>query len=228
MDRKRSAVTTCLRGHPVPTGSELCDICGDDVRRPRCSQGHHSVPGEQFCETCGELLLTTPGYQLSGAHAPVLDYQTGSFADFLASSAELDQAGPAQPEATGAEPAGAGPALSEPAFPGPAFPGPALPGPRFPGRRFPGLPFPGLPYPSQPYPRQPGPGWRESFSPRFRPWPPTHRPVPPGRRSRPPGRACPSRGGTRTRMCSPACRLTRAPARDRRPTRHAGADAGCW
>ena len=78
-------------------------IRGDNVR-PWCSQGHRSAPGQQFCQTCGEFLQATQSYRISGGQAPVLDYQTGSFAEGLARIAEREQYWPAQPELAGSEP----------------------------------------------------------------------------------------------------------------------------
>jgi hypothetical protein len=76
-------VTSCLRGHPVSAGSEFCDTCGDDVR-PTCGQGHRSGAGARLCETCGEPLLAAPDQAAGGVDgAPVLDYTSGSFADFI-------------------------------------------------------------------------------------------------------------------------------------------------
>jgi hypothetical protein len=129
----------CLRGHPVSTGSELCGVCGEDVR-PRCSQGHRSAPGEQFCETCGELLLATQGHHATGEEAPVLDYHSGPFTDFLAGTAEpepelaqpeLAQPELAEPELAGPEPAGPELARPEPVGLEPA--GPGLAGPELAG-----------------------------------------------------------------------------------------------
>ena len=76
-------MTSCRHGHPVALGSESCDTCGDDVR-PACGQGHRSGAGAEFCETCGESLLAAPGPAPGGEPAaPVLEYTSGSFADFI-------------------------------------------------------------------------------------------------------------------------------------------------
>src|SRR5215468_8617809 len=66
---------------------ESCPECGADVRL-RCSQGHASGAGERFCEICGEFLpLVQPGQPVTvGAAAPNLEYSSGSFTDFIASS----------------------------------------------------------------------------------------------------------------------------------------------
>src|SRR5215469_16168047 len=66
---------------------ESCPECGADVRL-RCSQGHASGAGERFCEICGEFLpLVQPGQPVAvGAAAPGLEYSSGSFTDFIASS----------------------------------------------------------------------------------------------------------------------------------------------
>jgi len=66
---------------------ESCPECGADVRL-RCSQGHASGAGERFCEICGEFLpLVQPGQPVAvGVAAPNLEYSSGSFTDFIASS----------------------------------------------------------------------------------------------------------------------------------------------
>src|SRR6476620_11570523 len=125
-ERGASAVTSCRHGHPVSAGSEFCETCGDDVR-PRCGQGHRSGAGAQFCETCGEP-LTAPQAHPGGEDAPVLDYSSGSFTDFILGD-QADLAGPGPPIP---EPAGPGPAESAEA-PGPGSPGPVEPGPAEPG-----------------------------------------------------------------------------------------------
>ena len=126
-------MTSCLHGHPVSPGSEFCETCGDDARL-RCGQGHRSGAGAQFCETCGELLAASqahPGGR-EDAGAPVLDYRSGSFTDFILSG-QADLAGPdvkassstppmdlpllafsPAPEPDGSQPVGAAERLPEP------------------------------------------------------------------------------------------------------------------
>ena len=61
--------------------------------RRACGQGHRSGAGAQSCETCGEPLLAPPDPAAGGEPAaPVLDYTSGSFADFMA-AAEPDPGG---------------------------------------------------------------------------------------------------------------------------------------
>ena len=131
-------MTSCLHGHPVSAGSEFCETCGDDIR-PRCGQGHRSGAGAQFCETCGELLAASQAHPGGGEDAPLLDYSSGSFTDFILG----DQADPAGPGPPLAEPVG--PGLAEP--PGPGSPGPGSPGPAEPG---PLGPMPDIPVPDIP------------------------------------------------------------------------------
>ena len=100
-------MTSCLHGHPVSPGSEFCDTCGYDVR-PACGQGHRSGAGAQFCETCGEPHPAPPGGAPPGGEpaAPVLDYTSGSFADFISadeSGPGGDNAGASGADATGAD-----------------------------------------------------------------------------------------------------------------------------
>jgi hypothetical protein len=111
-------VTSCLHGHPVSPGSEFCETCGDDVRL-RCGQGHRSGAGAQFCETCGELLAATQAHLGGGedAGAPLLDYSSGSFTDFILSD-QADLAGPGPPPRE--------PSPPEPAEPGSLEPLPAI------------------------------------------------------------------------------------------------------
>jgi hypothetical protein len=143
-------VTSCRHGHPVSPGSEFCETCGDDVR-PRCALRHRSGAGAQFCETCGELLAAAQAQPGDGedAGAPVLDYSSGSFTDFILS----DQADPAGPVPPPLEPVG--PGLAEPAGtgpPGPAEPGPFKPLPEVPVLAVPGpaVPGPDVPVPDGP------------------------------------------------------------------------------
>jgi hypothetical protein len=135
-------VTSCLHGHPVSAGSEFCETCGDDVR-PRCGQEHRSGAGAQFCETCGELLAASQAHPSGGEDtgAPVLDYSSGSFTDFILGD-EADLAGPGPPPP---EPAG-------PGSPGLAEPGLAEPGPLEP---VPAMPVPDRPRPDRPVPEEP-------------------------------------------------------------------------
>jgi len=92
--------------------------------------------------------------------APVLDYSSGSFTDFILGD-QADLAGPGPPLP---EPAGAGPAeLAEPAgprSPSPAEPGPAEPGPADSGplESLPGVPVPDVPVPDVPAAVVPSPG----------------------------------------------------------------------
>src|SRR5262249_49079453 len=118
---------------------ESCPECGADVRL-RCSQGHASGAGERFCEICGEFLpLVQPGQPVTvGAAAPNLEYSSGSFTDFIASSDD-DYAGlavpvlreePWEPEPAALEPSPVESAFREPE-PGPEpvalAPGPVEP-----------------------------------------------------------------------------------------------------
>src|SRR6185312_15444169 len=80
-----------------------------------------SGAGAQFCETCGEP-LTAPQAHPGGKDAPVLDYSSGSFTDFILG----DQADPAGPAPPIPEPVGPGPAESAEAA-GPGSPGPGSP-----------------------------------------------------------------------------------------------------
>jgi hypothetical protein len=106
-------VTSCLHGHPVSAGSEFCETCGDDVQ-PRCEQGHRSGAGAQFCETCGEPLAASQAHAGGeDAGAPVLDYSSGSFTDFILGD-QADRAGPGPPPPEPAEPAMVAPAADDP------------------------------------------------------------------------------------------------------------------
>ena len=116
-------MSSCGLGHSVPPGAEFCPECGADVRL-RCSQGHASRVGKGFCETCGEFLPPAePGQALAAAMAvPALEYSSGSFADFIAST-EDRYASPAVP--TLPEPEPEREPVREPQRP-PAEPDPAL------------------------------------------------------------------------------------------------------
>jgi hypothetical protein len=106
-------VTSCLHGHPVSAGSEFCETCGDDVQ-PRCEQGHRSGAGAQFCETCGEPLAASQAHAGGeDAGAPVLDYSSGSFTDFILGD-QANRAGPGPPPPEPAEPAMVAPAADDP------------------------------------------------------------------------------------------------------------------
>ena len=80
-------MSTCSLGHSVIPGIESCPECGEDVRT-RCSQGHGSRSGERFCEVCGEFLPHVQAGQALAvaATAPSLDYNSGSFTDFITGS----------------------------------------------------------------------------------------------------------------------------------------------
>ena len=97
-----------------------------------------------------------------GAGAPVLDYSSGSFTDFiLGDQADLAGPGPPLPEAAGAgsaelaEPAG--PGSPSPVEPGPADPGPleSLPGMPVSDISVPDVPVPDVPVPDVPVPDVP-------------------------------------------------------------------------
>src|SRR5215475_13979201 len=75
---------------------ESCEVCGDDLRY-FCSQGHANGAGTLFCGTCGELLpLSAERPAMAPAASPMMDYSSGSFADFIASGDE-DVRGPGLP-----------------------------------------------------------------------------------------------------------------------------------